>query len=444
MSTFIGQLVGFAVIVLIIMRYVAPPVRRLMADQQQAVRDQLEESAVAAQRLAAADTHHAQRVADGQSEARHIVEEARTDSVRIAEQLRVQAGVEVERIKVQGGQQVSLLRTQMIRQLRSDLGGESVRRASDLVRVHVSDPQARSATVDRFLNELESMAPAAFAPEIGNSGMRSASRDAQVALVERFGSMATSLTGEQLSTLSGELASVAELLLREPILARHLAEASGETEDKKQLLARLLSGKADANTIELLNTAVSVRWSKTEDFGSAVEHVARLGLLVRAEREHQADEVAEELFRFGRILRDQPRLNSLLGDYSKPAHDRVSLLRNVLDRASGSNPTAGALLTQTIELLHGERADEAVQELAELAVAHRGEIVAEVAAAAELTDSQRRRLADVLARIYHHPVSVQLSVDPELLGGLSVAVGDEVIDGTLSSRLAAAETRLPD
>jgi len=444
MSTFIGQLVGFAVIVLIIMRYVAPPVRRLMADQQQAVRDQLEESAVAAQRLAAADTHHAQRVADGQSEARHIVEEARTDSVRIAEQLRVQAGVEVERIKVQGGQQVSLLRTQMIRQLRSDLGGESVRRASDLVRVHVSDPQARSATVDRFLDELESMAPAAFAPEIGNSGMRSASRDAQVALVERFGSMATSLTGEQLSTLSGELASVAELLLREPILARHLAEASGETEDKKQLLARLLSGKADANTIELLNTAVSVRWSKTEDFGSAVEHVARLGLLVRAEREHQADEVAEELFRFGRILRDQPRLNSLLGDYSKPAHDRVSLLRNVLDRASGSNPTAGALLTQTIELLHGERADEAVQELAELAVAHRGEIVAEVAAAAELTDSQRRRLADVLARIYHHPVSVQLSVDPELLGGLSVAVGDEVIDGTLSSRLAAAETRLPD
>ncbi len=444
MSTFIGQLVGFAVIVGIIMRYVAPPVRRLMADQQQAVRDQLEESAVATQRLAAADNYHAQRVAAGQSEARHIVDEARTDSVRIAEQLRVQAGVEVERIKAQGGQQVSLLRTQMIRQLRSDLGSESVRRASDLVRAHVSDPQARSATVDRFLDELESMAPAAFAPEIGNSGMRSASRDAQVALVDRFGSMATSLTGEQLSTLSGDLASVAQLLLREPILARHLAEASGETEAKKQLLARLLSGKADANTIELLNTAVSVRWSKTEDFGSAVEHVARLSLLVRAEREHQADEVAEQLFRFGRILQDQPRLNNLLGDYSKPAHDRVELLSNVLGRTSGTNPTAGALLTQTIELLHGERADEAVQELAELAVAHRGEIVAEVAAAAELTDSQRTRLADVLARIYHHPVSVQLNVDPELLGGLSVAIGDEVIDGTLSSRLAAAETRLPD
>ena len=444
MSTFIGQLVGFGVIVWILMRYVAPPVRRLMAAQQETVREQLEESSVATQRLAAADQYHAKRVADGQSEARHIVDEARTDSVRIAEQLRAQADVEVERIKIQGGQQVSLLRTQMIRQLRTDLGNESVRRASDLVQAHVADPQARSATVDRFLDELESMAPAAFAPEIGGAGMRSASREAQSAVVERFESMATSLTGEQLSTLSDELASVAELLLHEPILARHLAEATAETEAKKQLVARLLGGKVDANTIDVLNTGVSVRWSATKDFGSAVAHVARLSLLVRAEREHQADEVAEQLFRFGRILQTQPRLNSLLGDYSKPAQERVSLLRNVLDRASGSNPTAGALLTQTVELLHGERADEAVQDLAQLAVAHRGEIVAEVAAADELTDIQRRRLADVLARIYHHPVSVQLNVDPELLGGLSVAIGDEVIDGTLSSRLAAAETQLPD
>ena len=50
----------------------------------------------------------------------------------------------------------------------------------------------------------------------------------------------------------------------------------------------------------------------------------------------------------------------------------------------------------------------------------------------------------MLTRIYHVPVSVQLNIDPELLGGLTVSVGDEVIDGTLASRLAAAETKLPD
>jgi F-type H+-transporting ATPase subunit delta len=444
LSTFIGQLFGFAVIVWIINKYVVPPVRKLMANQKEAVRNQLDESAKAMQRLAAADQYHAQRVDQGAAEGRHIVEEARVDSVRIGEQLRVQAGVEAERIKVQGGQQVSLLRSQLIRQLRGDLGGESVQRATDLVMAHVSDPQARSATVDRFLDELESMAPAAFAPDVASTGMRSASRDAQAAVVARFDAISGSLSTEELSTLADELTAVGKVLLDEPILARHLAEATAETDAKKQLLQRLLGGRVGSTTLDLLDTAVSVRWSRTEDFAGAVQHVARLSLLARADRDYQADEVAEQLFRFGRVLDSEPQLITLLGDYSKPASDRVSLLRSVLDRASGSNRTATALLSHTVELLDDERVDEAVRDLAQLAVARRGEVVAQVSAAADLSDSQRRRLTEVLTRIYHTPVSVQLTVDPELLGGLSVAVGDEVIDGTLSSRLAAAATKLPD
>ena len=444
MSTFIGQLVGFAVIVWIITKFVVPPVRKLMNEQKDAVRTQLEDSANATQRLAAADQFHAKRLEDGRDEARHIVDEARTDSVRIAEQLHVQAGVEAERIKVQGGQQVSLLRAQVIRELRGDLGGESVRRATELVKAHVADPQNQAATVDRFLDELDSMAPAAFAPEVAASDLRSASRDAQSAVVAKFDSLAGSLSTDELSRLSDELVAVDKLLLGEPILVRHLAEATGEADAKKQMLQRLLSGKVGATTLDILDTAVSVRWSKTGDFVSAVEYVSQLSLLARAERESQADEVAEQLFRFGRILDSEPQLTTLLGDYSKPASDRIGLLRGVLDRASGTNQTATALLTHTVELLRGERADEAVHDLAELAVSRRGELVAEVSAAADLSGSQRQRLTEILARVYHNPVSVQLSVYPELLGGLSVAVGDEVIDGTLSSRLAAAATKLPD
>jgi len=443
MSTFIGQLVGFLVIIWIIWRYAVPPVRRLMASQQEAVRNQLDESAKAAQRLADADKYHAQRVQGAKAEAKHITEEARVDAERIAEQLRVQADVEVERIKVQGGQQVSLLRAQMIRQLRQELGTESVRRAADLVRAHVADPQAQSATVDRFLDELDSMAPAAFTPVV-SSDLRSASRDAQAALIEKFDSVSSGLSGDALSTLSDELASVAKLFVAEPILARHLAEASGETDAKKQLLQRLLAGKVGDTTLDVLNTAASVRWSLTSDLVDAVEHIARLSLLTRAERENQADEVEEQLFRFSRILDAQPQLTTLLGDYSQPAQGRVDLVRTVMSQNNGANATATALLAQTVNLLRGERADEAVLGLARLAVARRGEIVAQVSAATDLSDSQRSRLNQLLARIYNHPVSVQLNIDPDVLGGLSVAVGDEVIDGTLSSRLAAAVTHLPD
>ena len=95
-------------------------------------------------------------------------------------------------------------------------------------------------------------------------------------------------------------------------------------------------------------------------------------------------------------------------------------------------------------MLHGERADEAVRDLANLAVSRRGEVVAHVSAASELSDAQESRLTELLTRIYSHPVSLQLNVDPALLGGLTIAVGDEVIDGSLSSKLAAAETHLPD
>ena len=83
-------------------------------------------------------------------------------------------------------------------------------------------------------------------------------------------------------------------------------------------------------------------------------------------------------------------------------------------------------------------------DLAELAVSRRGEAVAHVTAAAELSDAQRTRLTEVLSRIYGQPVSVQLQIDPAVLGGLLISVGDEVIDGAISSRLTAAKTGLPD
>jgi ATP synthase F1 delta subunit len=199
----------------------------------------------------------------------------------------------------------------------------------------------------------------------------------------------------------------------------------------------------DDHTLDLLRTAVSQRWSAEADLRVGVEHIARLALLKLAEANGEVDEVEDQLFRFGRILDAEPKLTSLLSDYTIPADRRVALLDKVLE-GDDVNQTAKALLSQTVRLLRGERADEAVIDLAELAVARRGEIVAHVTAAADLSDAQHARLTEVLSRIYGRPVAVQLHVDPDLLGGLSITVGDEVIDGSIASRLAAAESALPD
>lgn len=445
MLTFIGQLIGFAVIVAIIWKYVVPPVKGLMAKQQEAVRVALAESAEAAQKLADADKVHAKALADAEAESGKVTNEAEADSVRITAQLVEQAGVDAERIKAQGAQQVQLLRQGVIRELRQGLGAESVAKADELVRGHLADPSAQSDTVERFLGEMEQMAPSAS--EIGTHAqlkLRAASRESQAALVSAFDSATAGSDAAALTTLSDELASVARLLLSEVNLDRHLAEPADNPAAKVTLLESVLAGKVGATTLDVLRAAVSARWSEQADLVNAIEHIARLALIKLAEVSGEVDDVEDQLFKFSRVLDAQPRLSILLGDYTTPVAGRISLLDQVLATGGTVNATVKALLVQTIGLLRGERADEAVLDLAELAVARRGEVVAHVVAAAALTDAQHTRLTAVLTRIYGHPVSVQLHVDPSVLGGLTVTVGDEVIDGSISSRLADASTRLPD
>ena len=444
MSTFIGQLIGFAVIVFILMKWVVPLVRDMMRKQQDAIRAALEESAEAAKKLEDADAMHARAVEDANAQSSKVTDEARQDSERIAAQLQEQAGADAERIKAQGTQQVHLLRQQVIRQLRNGLGEGAVQKAGELVRAHVADPAAQAATVDRFLDDLDGMSSSTATIETGASTrLRAASRQAMAALTEEFDNVAGRLREPGLTTLADELTSVVALLANQPGLTKHLAEPSDNPQAKVALIERLFSGKVDDHTLDLLRTAVSQRWSADADLLVGIEYIARLALLKLAEVNGEVDEVEDQLFRFGRILDAQPKLTSLLSDYTIPAERRVALLDKVLE-GDDVNQTAKALLKQTVTLLRGERVDEAVIDLAELAVARRGEIVAHVTAAADLSDAQRTRLAEVLTRIYGHPVAVQLHVDPDLLGGLSVTVGDEVIDGSIASRLAAAESQLPD
>ncbi len=443
MSTFIGQLIGFAVIVFVLWKYVVPPVRTMMKNQQETVRTQLADHAEAEKKVADADKEHAKALEEAKAEAAKVIDEARHDAEKIAEQLSAHADAELERIKTQGAQQVRLLRQQLIRELRQSLGAESVHRAGDLVRDFVSDPAEQSATVDRFLDELDEMAPSSTVFEDAvTAKLRAASRESVAKVVEKFDGVVADLDTDGLTKVSDDLASAVKMLRSEPVLARHLADPSADSAAKVHLVERLLSGKVSDDALDILKTAVSQRWSSTSDLPRGVQHIARLALLVRAEADGQIEDVEDQLFRFSRILDSEPRLITLLSEYTAPLDGRISLLNDVLARRASKN--TADLLRQTVELLHGERADEAIGELANLAVSRRGEVVAHVSAASELSDAQGDRLTQLLTRIYGHPVSLQLDIDPALLGGLTIAVGDEVIDGSLASKLASAETHLPD
>jgi F-type H+-transporting ATPase subunit delta len=72
----------------------------------------------------------------------------------------------------------------------------------------------------------------------------------------------------------------------------------------------------------------------------------------------------------------------------------------------------------------------------------RGEGVATVRVARPLADAERDRLAAALASSYGRDVHLNVIVDPEVIGGIRVEIGDDVIDGTVASRLDDAGRRL--
>ena len=90
----------------------------------------------------------------------------------------------------------------------------------------------------------------------------------------------------------------------------------------------------------------------------------------------------------------------------------------------------------------GRRLDDALTELVALAAVRRRELLAQVRAAVELSNEQSERLATALARVYGQPVQVQQILDPTVVGGVSVTINDEVIDGTTVHRLEQARRLL--
>jgi F-type H+-transporting ATPase subunit delta len=270
--------------------------------------------------------------------------------------------------------------------------------------------------------------------------VNAASRDTLAAVRERLDSYADGAQAADLRALSDELFSVVELLAREPVLRRHLADASAGQEARTGLVDRLLGGRVGQQTMDILHAVVSGRWSNPNDMVDGIEALARQAALALAQGEGVIEEVEDELFRFGRILDGQPRLRTLLTDPSAPAERRTELLDAVV--GGKVRPVTEQLLRQLVVDPRGRSLERAVVELSELAAARRDRAVAHVHTAVALTDEQEGRLSAALSAIYRRQIALQIEVDPAVLGGLLIRVGGEVIDGTVATRLAQVRQRL--
>jgi F-type H+-transporting ATPase subunit b len=157
-ATFFVELAIFLAILFVIWRYVVPPVKSAMAERQDMIRRQIDESEQARKRLQEAETRYKEALAEARVEAAKIREAARADAQAIKDEMRQQAEQEVARVRQRGEEQLAMQRERVVRELRAEVGRLAVELAGRIVGESLADDARRAGTVDRFIAELEGMA----------------------------------------------------------------------------------------------------------------------------------------------------------------------------------------------------------------------------------------------------------------------------------------------
>jgi F-type H+-transporting ATPase subunit delta len=269
--------------------------------------------------------------------------------------------------------------------------------------------------------------------------VRGASRASFAALTEQL--EAENITSATVATrLGDELFAVVGLLDEEHGLRRALSDPGKPAAEKAAITSALLHGKVTGRTESLVVAAAESRWAFSGDMVDAIEQLAIEALVLAAEAEDGLDELEDGLFRFGRVVAAQPELRAALASTSLPAERKEELL-NALLRGKVSAVTL-RLITRMVTHPRGRPLPEALDVCAGIAARRRQQLIAVVRSAVELSAAQRRRLAGALAANYGHQVHLNIVIDPSVVGGISVQIGDELIDGTAARRLAAVRRKL--
>lgn len=240
--------------------------------------------------------------------------------------------------------------------------------------------------------------------------------------------------------LGEELLAVSQLLASNVVLRRALADPSREGSDKTALARRLLDGKVGENARLVVEAAAGARWATDGDLVAALEELGVEAVLAEAEAHERLDRVEDELFRFNRIVAGNPELRTALTERRAGAAAREDVVRRLL--AGKAAPETERLARLAVGTPRAGRYDRAIEGFLDVAARRQEQLTAVVTAAVPLTEDQHERLVNALRSHYGRPIRANVLVDPDVVGGIRVEIGDEVIDGTIVSRLDDARRRM--
>jgi len=254
----------------------------------------------------------------------------------------------------------------------------------------------------------------------------SASRAALAAL----GGKTDLATGEQL------LAAGRVIGESSPLRAA-LADPSTAAADKTSIVTSVFSSVSPVAR-DLLSTVVTHRWSSEDDLLAGIEEI---GFRVVADSlPAKSATIESELFTFGEAVNSDPELELAVSSKLGSNAAKLALVEKLL--GSKASKQTVAIAGQLVQQPRGRRIAELLRNAASIVADQAGLSVATVTTASTLDAAQLKRLSAGLATTYGRELRINQIVDPTLLGGVRVQIGDDVIDGSVASRLKELRLQL--
>ena len=258
----------------------------------------------------------------------------------------------------------------------------------------------------------------------------SAATDARLSSLHRM--LDDRQVGDSFAT---DMFAVVDALEASPTLRRAVTDPGTPEGARSALVHGLLDGKVEKAAVDLVAEAATLRWAGGRTFAAALERQAVRGQVVLADRRGELDDTEDQLFRFARLVESNPELRNLLGDRAIELSKRQELVEGLLSgRANDATIVLAKRAVAARERTFGNTIDGYVT----LAAAQKNRAVATVRVAMPLSSDQRDRLRAALRKQIGREIAIQEVVDPGVLGGMRVEIGDEVFEGTVSDRLEAA------
>ena len=237
------------------------------------------------------------------------------------------------------------------------------------------------------------------------------------------------------SELSSQLFFAAEVLAKNTSIRRAFADPARDAASKGALVKDLFAKTLSVPALEILTGVSTLRWSAAGDLVHVLEQLAIEAEASAANVSNELDRVEDELFETSELVVDNFELRKALVG-AGTAQAKSALVTEVLGKKA--SPSTVKLAVALVTSLRGRSIEAAFADYLFGLANRRNRLIAVIRVATQISEEQKKRLATAIEKQVGQPIRVNIEVEPSILGGVSVKFADELVDGSVSHRLASA------